>query len=146
MGLFSTILSFFAFIFGKDYSFTGLVEKIKVAAKTFVVGYVTKRVTALLTPTAFLETHYNTLIIACVVLGVVSVMIAGCFQHQLTSLRVRFGYQEDPAVVAARANAEYWSGIWSTTAAKCGVAALIFGAGAAAATAISGKSASKETK
>jgi hypothetical protein len=105
MVLFHTVLSFFAFIFGKDYSFTRLVEKIKATAKVCAAGYVTKKASSVATTSTFYVTHYYTIIIVCVVLSFVFVAIASRFQTQLTSLRVRFGFQEDPAVVVARLQA-----------------------------------------
>jgi cytochrome c biogenesis protein CcdA len=145
MGLLSIVISFFAFIFGKDYSFTGLVKKIKVNVKTFVVMYVTKMAYTMVTTTTFCETHYYTIIIVCCVLGFVSVMIADRFQPQLTSLRVRFGYQEDPDVVAIRlqdiedkekasASYLYWSTACSYATAVAGGACVALTVAAVVAT------------
>jgi hypothetical protein len=136
MGLFTIVLSFFAFIFGKDYSFTGLVEKIKVTVKTGVGAYITKKTSEVVTTSTFYATHYYTIIIVGAVLGFVFAMIASHFQQHLTTLRVRFGYQEDPIAVAARlqavkdtAEAEASSVYWLTALSYA--TAVVGGAGVA---------------
>ena len=136
MGSFSTILSIFAYIFGKDYSFMGLVEKIGFAVKTFVVSYVTKWVCYLITPTALLEVYQTHIMVSCAVVALVGIVIAGHFQSQLTSMRVRFGFQEDPAVVVARLQAVKDAEEASASTARwlsfCGYATAAVGGAAAA--------------
>jgi hypothetical protein len=136
MGLFSVVLSIFAFIFDKNYSFTGLFEKIKGIVKASVFAYIIKTATTVVTTSTFFVTHYYIIIGVFVALSFVFVAIASCFQPQLTSLRVHFGYQEDPALVAARLQAtqdnekaDASSAYWLTVGSY--VAAVASGAGIA---------------